>query len=215
MTNSIHVTDLDCRYGRVQALTGVTVEFPIGSITALIGDNGSGKSTLLEALAGTLQPTKGSITGLPKNIAYVTQRSQASDQLPISVQRTVEMGRWRSRGALKRLRKEDHEVVATSLKRMGMSDLASRRLGDLSGGQRQRVLVAQGLAQQATLLLLDEPLAAVDGTAAQFISEAIASEAKQGVTIILATHSIEQAKEADAIITLTRGKVSAAQSGHR
>ena len=183
------------------------MDIPHQAVTALVGSNGSGKSTLLEALAGTLRPSRGRIEGLPRDIAYVPQRSQVSDGLPVTVRRTVEMGRWRSRGAMKPLKDTDRRIVEDSMIRMGIDDLAPRRLGDLSGGQRQRVLIAQGLAQRAPLLLLDEPLAAVDASAAHYIRTAILDERNRGVTVLIATHDPSQTAEADKVIKLVNGRL--------
>lgn len=207
MLHAITVHSLTCAYNRVTALKGVTAEFPPGLVTALVGGNGSGKSTLLEAIAGTLIPVSGTITGIPQSTAFVPQRSRVSDQLPITVRRTVEMGRWFHRGALRRLHAEDHKIVDLMLERLDIKDLSHRRIGELSGGQRQRALIAQGLAQQAPLLLLDEPLSGIDSYATDLINDVIAEERARGTTIILATHDPRQAKLADQVIALERGVI--------
>lgn len=95
------------------------------------------------------------------------------------------------------------------MERTGVTDLADRTLADLSGGQRQRTLIAQGLAQEAPLLLLDEPLSAVDAATADLINRAIAEEKDAGVTVIIATHDCDQATAADRVVTLDRGMVVA------
>lgn len=208
MNNQITISDLRCHYGAHLALDGVTLTAPHGRITAFVGPNGSGKSTALMALAGLLQPSSGSISGLPETVAFVPQRSSASDHLPITVKQAVAMGRWRSRGFFARLNVDDRLIVDNCLTRLRIDDLASRRLGSLSGGQRQRALVAQGLAQRAELLLLDEPLAGIDVEAAEDIGAAIESERDRGVTIVMATHDRTQAERADHVVRLDRGALT-------
>ncbi|WP_129658315.1 zinc ABC transporter ATP-binding protein AztA [Rothia halotolerans] len=215
MDTSLRLIDLSCRYGQNRALTSLSLEIPAGRTTAVIGSNGSGKSTLLSALAGTKEVSSGRIEGRPRNISFVVQRSSVSDRLPLTVRRTVEMGRWRERGAVGRLTHRDRDVVEQALEELGISDLAGRQLGSLSGGQRQRTLVAQGLAQQAELLLLDEPLAAVDEEAAALIAAAIRRQREEGVTVVIATHEAEQAAQADRVIRLEGGEVESEHDGVR
>ncbi|WP_291473607.1 metal ABC transporter ATP-binding protein [Corynebacterium sp.] len=208
-------------HGHSLSLDHVTVAFPVGSVTALTGPNGCGKSTLLGLLAGTLPPSHGRITGRPDNICIVPQHSQIPELFPVTVHDTVAMGRWhwaggRSRHSIlqylpyvRRLNRSDHTAVHLAMERTGITDLADRTLADLSGGQRQRTLIAQGLAQEAPLLLLDEPLSAVDAATADLISRAIAEEKDAGVTVIIATHDRDQATAADRVVTLDRGMVVA------
>ncbi|WGW11835.1 zinc ABC transporter ATP-binding protein AztA [Saxibacter everestensis] len=204
---SITVSNVTCHYGHQPALCDINLTMPAGHITALTGSNGSGKTTVLSALGGILEPSRGQITGLPENVAFVLQRSAVSDQLPITVKQTVAMGRWRARGMFGRLNHEDSRIIHDSLEQMRISDLAGRRIGTLSGGQRQRCLVAQGLAQRPDLLLLDEPLAGVDFEAAECIARAIEAERSRGVTIVLATHDVGQAEQCDHVVHLEQGRV--------
>ncbi|WP_051389353.1 zinc ABC transporter ATP-binding protein AztA [Arthrobacter sp. 35W] len=190
---------------------GVDLRIPRGQATAVIGSNGSGKSTLLSLLAGTVRPQKGAVRHLVEGgCAMVVQRSSVDDRLPMSVRRCVEMGRWADRGPWGRLRPRDREVVADSMERLGIASLADRQLGELSGGQRQRALVAQGLAQRAGLLLLDEPAAGLDAVAQQWISEAVAAEVARGATVVQATHDLQQAAGADYCVVLDAGRLVAA-----
>ncbi|GAB3051844.1 zinc ABC transporter ATP-binding protein AztA [Sediminivirga luteola] len=205
MVNAIELSDVSCRYRRQLALDHVTATLPAGRVTALVGPNGSGKSTLLAALAGVLPLAGGQIRNLPEDIAFVVQRSAVPDSLPITVRQTVEMGRWRRRGAWGRLRREDHQIVDEAMARLGLSELAGRQLGTLSGGQRQRALVAQGLAQRAALILLDEPLASVDVRASEYIAGAVQDARADGATIVIATHERDQARQADHVLHLSRG----------
>ncbi|WP_152347605.1 zinc ABC transporter ATP-binding protein AztA [Brevibacterium sp. CFH 10365] len=205
---SVDVTGLTCHYGGHLAVDAIDLHIPAGVVTALVGHNGSGKSTVLMALAGLLRPSAGAIAGRPADIAFVPQHSSAPDHLPITVRQTVEMGRWRTTGPFGRLSRRDRRIVDDCLERLHISDLADRRLGGLSGGQRQRTLVAQGLAQKAPLLLLDEPLAGVDSQAVALIGRAIGGVRSEGTTIVLATHDQAQADSADQVVRLRQGSVA-------
>jgi manganese transport system ATP-binding protein len=121
------------------------------------------------------------------------------------------MGRYADAGAYGRLGGEDREAVQTAMERMGIVDLASRHLHHLSGGQRQRVFVAQGLAQDHDLLLLDEPLMGIDLPAAQAIDGVIHDEITRGCTVILTTHDLSEARVSDHVLLLS-GEVTAAGS---
>lgn len=202
-------------HGHSLSLDHVTVDFPAGSVTALTGPNGCGKSTLLGLLAGTLRPSDGRITGRPDNVCIVPQHSQTPELFPVTVRDTVAMGRWRmpeGRGGLLRplrpLTRSDRDAADRAMERTGITDLADRTLADLSGGQRQRTFIAQGLAQDAPLLLLDEPLAAVDAATAELIAHAVDGERASGVTVVIATHDRDQAAGADRTVRLDHGQVT-------
>ncbi|MCJ7858789.1 zinc ABC transporter ATP-binding protein AztA [Corynebacterium kalidii] len=207
MCEPVRLTGISHHYARIPSLRSVTVTLEPGTVTALVGGNGSGKSTLLGILAGTLTPASGTTTGVPSNTALVPQHSTAPDLFPVTVRRTVSMGRWRARGLLRPLTRHDREFIDTSMDRMGITDLADRTLSDLSGGQRQRTFIAQGLAQQAPLLLLDEPLSAVDTTTVRMIDEAVRAESQAGATVVIATHHRHQADSADRVVVLDHGRV--------
>jgi zinc/manganese transport system ATP-binding protein len=171
------------------ALQGVDLEVRAGRLTVLVGPNGSGKSTLLGVLAGTHRDVEGQVAlPAPGSTAFVVQRSAVTDRLPITVRETVAMGRWASLGAWRPLGRRDRVVVDECLEALDVAGLGRRPLAALSGGQRQRVLVAQGLARQADLLLLDEPTAGVDAAATALIRGAVDSELARGATVVEATH---------------------------
>ncbi len=209
MDDALVVRDLVAGHGR-PALHGIHARIPRARMTAVVGPNGAGKSTLLDVLAGVLAPTAGGVERIVGHSpAYVVQRSAAPDTLPITVRATVEMGRWASRGPWRRLTARDRSVVEDCLRRLGVQDLADRPLGALSGGQRQRVLVAQGLAQESDLLLLDEPAAGLDTEARACIDEVLAAATADGVTVVAVTHDPAAADRADHRLALRDGRVVA------
>jgi len=204
--SSLEAHEIDVRFDRTTALSGVSAEFAAGTVTALCGGNGSGKSTLLGVLAGSITPQSGHVRSPTRRPALVVQRSAASDTLPLSVLEVVSMGRWAHRGMWRRLDAGDRETVRSCMRTLGIHDLAERALGSLSGGQRQRTLVAQGLARRADVLLLDEPTAGVDSDAQQLIVAALRAEARRGAIIVHATHEKSVLSEADVILRLERGR---------
>jgi ABC-type Mn2+/Zn2+ transport system ATPase subunit len=203
-------------YGEQLALSASDVEIPAGRVTAVIGPNGSGKSTLLNAISGLVALSAGCLEvlgGAPaagsRRVAYVLQSTRVSEFLPITVLEAVRMGRYAHRGLIGRFTAADHEAVRSAMDRLDITDLARRHLGTLSGGQRQRVFVAQGLAQRAPLFLLDEPTTALDVVSRNQITRAIAAERDRGVTVVLTTHDLAEARTADWVVVIA-GRVVAA-----
>lgn len=202
---AVRASDLVLAHDGEVAVGRSSFEIPMGRVTAIIGPNGSGKSTLLDGIAGLLQPVAGSIevvsaTGGPARISYVLQSTKANEWLPISVREVVAMGRYAGRG--RRLRHEDREAVDRAMERTGLTDLGGRHLYDLSGGQRQRAFVAQGLAQDHDVLLLDEPMTGIDLPTARAIDAVVHEERTSGCTIILTTHDLSEAQVADHVVLL-------------
>lgn len=200
-------------YGSNIAVGRSTFTIPAGKVTAVIGPNGSGKSTLLSAIAGLLEPVSGSLRVAARRngshrIAYVLQTTKVNDALPITVREVVAMGRYAGTGAYGRLGADDREAVATALDRTGITSIGGRHLHELSGGQRQRVFVAQGLAQDHDVLLLDEPLTGIDLVTAQAIDQVIHDERSRGCTVIMTTHDLTEARVADYVLLLS-GRVVA------
>ncbi len=189
-------------------LSGFTAQIPAFGTTAIVGANGSGKSTLLGVLSGVIAVTAGTVahrtTSRP---AFVVQRSAIADTFPLTVRETVSMGRWGHRGLWRRLTAHDRSVVDNWMERLGIAELSGRQLGELSGGQRQRALVAQGLAQEADLLLLDEPTTGLDASARQAITEVLDEVTRNGVTVVQATHDLVAARRADHCLLLDHGQL--------
>ena len=205
-------TDLVLSYGTRVALTGATFVLPTGAAVALIGPNGSGKSTLLRALAGLAEPRAGSLDVPARRtrgaVALVLQTTDVDRTLPVTVRETVTMARYATRGPFARLRPDDRAAVHGALERMDVAGLAGRQLHELSGGQRQRLLVAQGLAQQAEVLLLDEPVTGLDVVSRELILDAIVTERAAGRTVVVSTHDLDDARRADLVMLLANRVVA-------
>jgi manganese transport system ATP-binding protein len=138
----------------------------------------------------------------------VLQATKVNEALPITVREVVAMGRYATAGSYGRLRHTDRAAVTEAMERAGITDLADRHLHDLSGGQRQRVFVAQGLAQDHDLLLLDEPMTGLDLPSARAIDEVIHDEKARGCTTVISTHDLAEAQVADHVLLLS-GRVVA------
>ena len=193
------VRDLTVRYGAVLALDHVSFQVEKEERVAVVGPNGAGKSTLFKTLSGILKPTSGEIQifGQPPGghicIAYVPQRSQIDWQFPVTVADAVMMGRSGKIGLFKWPGKRDREIVNDALKQVDMLDLADRQIGELSGGQQQRVFLARALAQEAELLLLDEPFTGLDAPSQQAILHILDIVRARGVTVLVSTHDLDLA----------------------
>ncbi|MFC4555506.1 metal ABC transporter ATP-binding protein [Georgenia faecalis] len=195
----LEVEDLVVRYGDVVALDGATLRLDAGRICGLVGVNGSGKSTLLKAIMGTVRAGSGRVRLLgatPEQarrraaVAWVPQSEDVDWAFPVSVRDVVMTGRYGHLGLARRPRRADHDAVDRALAALRLEGLAGRQIGELSGGQRKRVFVARALAQEARLLLLDEPFAGVDAASQATITRLLRDLAAQGTTALVATHDL-------------------------
>lgn len=189
------------------ALAASDFHIPAGSRTALIGPNGSGKSTLLHAIAGLLDPVSGSLSvnvagARHRAIAYVLQATTVNDTMPVTVRETVLMGRFAHLGMFTPARRDDRQRCRHAMERLRIDDLRDRHLDELSGGQRQRVFIAQGLVQEADILLLDEPITGLDLVSKDIIDEVLQEERERGTTVVVSTHDLPEAAEADHVLLL-------------
>ena len=205
---ALEIQGLEVRYGDTVALTDVNLDLPAGSSLAVIGPNGSGKSTLLNAIAGITPTAAGSIHYGGSAPALVLQSTEVDRSLPITVHDTVGLGRYASRGLLGRFDSADRAEVADALQRLDIDDLATRQLHELSGGQRQRVLVAQGLAQQSNLLMLDEPVTGLDVTSRGLILDVISDELAAGHSVIVTTHDLDDARICDQVLLVDKHAIA-------
>jgi manganese/iron transport system ATP-binding protein len=191
----LEVRDLTVGYDGVAALEGVTFGVRAGERVAVVGPNGAGKSTLFKALVGMLRPRAGTIQAHAAEIGFVTQRASVDWSFPVTVYDAVLMGRVGKMGWLRWQRPRDGEIVRRCLAQVGMSELAGRQIGELSGGQQQRVFIARALAQEATILLMDEPFAGIDAPSQEAILALLDSLRRQRVTVLLSTHDLNLAVE--------------------
>ena len=190
-------------YGANVALAPTTIAIHAGRSVALVGPNGSGKSTLLLLLAGLLKPTSGTVARREGVVvSFVAQHQFQHRWMPVSVGEVLRMGRYGARGLLGRVRADDRRAIAAAAERMGVGDLTRRPFGALSGGQRQRVLVAQALAAEPDLLLLDEPITGLDLPSQQRILDLVAEERTSGTTVVLSTHHLGEARCTDRVLLL-------------
>ncbi|MGB3356146.1 MAG: zinc ABC transporter ATP-binding protein AztA [Mycobacterium sp.] len=207
----VDVDGIDFGHPGTVVFRDLTVSMAPGAVTALAGSNGSGKSTLLGLIAGVLRPDHGQIRVGACNVAFAVQRSAVTDSFPITVADAVMMGRWRHLGLLRRPGAVDRAIVSRWLNDLGLGDLRDRGLGELSGGQRQRVLLAQAFAQEASILLLDEPTTGLDAAARSVVTAHLRAIADSGATVIAATHDADVMRAADFRIELdTVGRTDAA-----
>jgi len=197
------------------ALEQVAFGVQAGERVALVGGNGAGKSTLLKAIAGLLRPEAGDIRvfghppgGCHHRTAFLPQRSELDWRFPIRVRELVLTGRYPHLGWLAWPRRRDRQSVQAVLERLGVAGLAERQIGELSGGQQQRVLLARALVQEAGLLLLDEPLNAVDQTQRQAVDEVLTEQSAAGVAVLAATHDLDWlARSFDRAVYLDQGRI--------
>jgi iron complex transport system ATP-binding protein len=206
-------TDVVLAYGSKVAIDRSSFHIPSGGLTSLIGPNGSGKSTLMNAIAGLTTPVRGTLEssrfdGRPPRVSYVLQATKVNEGLPVTVREVVAMGRYPGKRPLRRLDASDRDAIDSAIASMGLADLAGLHLRELSVGQRQRVLVAQGLAQEHDVLLLDEPLSGLDMPSAERIDAIIHDEQSRGRTVVVSTHDLAEARVADHVILLA-GRVVA------
>lgn len=204
----ISVEDVTVAYGEVVALDQVTFKLQPGRVCALVGMNGSGKSTLFRTIIGLQKPQTGRVLvqGQPPavarktaQVAYVPQTEQVDWDFPLSVRDVVLTGR---RG---RPRAADYRLADDALRRVDLLDLADRQIGQLSGGQKKRAFVARGIAQQAPVLLLDEPFAGVDRPSESLITGLLRELASEGATVLVSTHDLQRIPLlADEVILLMR-----------
>ena len=203
---AVRASGLRLTHGTTVAVDDATLELPTGALTAVVGPNGSGKSTLLRAMSGLHPVERGHLEVLGqrpgttrRRLAHVLQSTTVNETVPITVAEVVGMGRFARLGLFGR---GDRAHVEEAMERTDIAPLARRHLRELSGGQRQRVIVAQALAQRAEMLLLDEPMAGLDITSADRIDQIIREEVERGTTVVLTTHDLHVAMEADHVVLL-------------
>ena len=216
----LHVEQVTVRYDGRMALEDISFELHNGERIALVGPNGAGKSTLFKVIAGVLTPTSGALDiygagpGGHICIAYVPQRSQVDWNFPVTVADVVMMGRVGKLGLLRWPGNQDWKLVQQALEDVDLGELAGRQINELSGGQQQRMFVARALAQEAELLLMDEPLTGLDLKSQQAIYDILDELRRRGVTVMVATHDLDQAADHfDRVMLLNRRLVGFGRPG--
>lgn len=216
----LEVNDISVRFGQTIALENISFQLQEGEQVAIIGPNGAGKSTLFNVISGVLNPSAGQIKIYGHRpsahicIAYVPQRSQVDWQFPVNVADVVMMGRIGQLGLFRWPRHRDWDIVHQSLALVGIPQLAQRQIGELSGGQQQRVFIARALAQEAELMLMDEPLTGLDIKSQEGIFTILDRLRERKVTIMVATHDLNLAAERfDRLMLLNRRLIGFGQAG--
>lgn len=214
MNSVVDVANVGFAYDDRPVLEDISLSVEEGEFIGLIGPNGSGKTTLVKIMLGLMRPDSGSVSlfGQPAasfsdgtRLGYVSQKSTESDQvMPITVREVVRMGRYPHAG-LRRLTSEDARIVDEALARVGITDLADKRIGRLSGGQKQRAYIARALACEADLLALDEPTVGVDADSRDAFYDLLEELNGQGITILLIEHDIGVVTEhVDTVVCINR-----------
>jgi manganese/iron transport system ATP-binding protein len=211
----LDVAHLSAHYEGREALKDITFHLHAGERVAVVGPNGAGKSTLFKIVAGVLRPTSGevsifgSVPGRHVCIGYVPQRSHVDWQFPVSVADVVMMGRIAKLGLFGWPRKHDWDFVLTALETVGIANLGKRQISQLSGGQQQRMFIARALAQEAELILMDEPLSGLDTPSQEGLLSLLGELQRKKVTVMIATHDLEQAAQYFDRIMLLNHKIIA------
>lgn len=208
---AVRFASVSFHHGRQAAVEDVTLTIDPGTSAAILGPNGSGKSTMLDLMAGLRSPTAGSldVSVPPHGVSYVLQRLDARQALPVTVDEVLTMGRYGHRGLVGRLTKVDHEAIDRAAERAEVTELRRRRFHKLSGGQRQRVLLAQALAAEPGLLLLDEPITGLDLASQDRILAIVAEETDRGTTVVLTTHHLDEVRHCDVAVLLSTRVIAA------
>lgn len=205
--NLLEARALAVGYDRSPALEGVTFTARAGERVGVLGPNGGGKTTLFRALLAELPPMSGELL-VTSRCATVPQTERSRLDYPVSALDVTLMGTIPLRGWWRHPRRSDRERALGALESVGLAELASRSFGELSGGQRQRVLVARALVQDAKVLLLDEPFTGLDAASAMRLNELIDGLAREGRSVLVATHDIEQARRWDQVLCLNRRQIA-------
>ncbi len=223
---AIEIENIEVRHGRRRALGPVSLTLREGAFLGVVGPNGAGKSTLLRALAG-LQPVHDGgirLFGKPvatrglrrcrtcvRDVGFLFQRHDFTPELPFTVEDVVRFGRVRPEWLRFRFSAEDQAAVETALEHLDLSSLRFRLYRELSGGERQRVQFARLLAQEARIILLDEPTAGLDLDARERVT-ALAAEMRStfGKTVVMVTHEVDRLPaDTDNVLLLDRGRTAA------
>jgi zinc/manganese transport system ATP-binding protein len=194
MGTALRLIDLTVTYDRHPAVHHVSAEIPAAEMTAIVGPNGAGKSTLLKAMLGLAPRIEGRIECAARRIAYLPQLAEIDRSFPISVFDTVLLGRWTRFGGFGAAKPEDIHDAQHAIEAVGLAGFERRPIDTLSVGQFQRVLFARLLLQDADLVLLDEPFAAIDAKTVVDLMTVIRRWRDEKRTVIAVLHDFEQVR---------------------
>jgi ABC-type Mn2+/Zn2+ transport system ATPase subunit len=218
-TPLLQASALAVGYGRSAVVSDIACSLERGAALAVVGANGSGKSTLLRTVAGLLRPVSGSLAvfgdaagRFPARVAYLNQHHPGELALPLRAADVVRMARFASLGLFGRAGTRDEDLVRAAMDAMGIGDLANEPLASLSGGQKQRVFLAQVLAWDADLLLLDEPENNLDTKGRERFRDAARRARRRGAAAIIATHDVAEALLCEQAMLLARRVVACGPS---
>jgi ABC-type Mn2+/Zn2+ transport system ATPase subunit len=218
-THALQIRDLTVSYARIPALHHIAFEVHCGQCVALLGPNGAGKTTLLKTLAGLVNRETGTIhfhgrevRGATPDIAYLPQRGQIDWDFPTTVRGLVEMGRYLRLGWWRRYSKADRQAVDIAISAMQLDSLQERQISALSGGQQQRAFLARALAQEAHVLLLDEPFTGLDKPNQDRLKATLKELRNQGKLLLVSHHDLPTVREIFDQVVLLNGELIAAGS---
>ncbi len=190
---AVRFRNLTLGYDRHPVVHHLHGELRRGSLTAVVGPNGAGKSTLLKGIVGALRPLQGSIE-IPagrQQVAWLPQAADVDRSFPISVYDIVSMGMLRGRGLFGGIGRAQARRIEEAISAVGLTGFETRAIGTLSGGQMQRALFARLLLQDAQVILLDEPLTAIDARTAADLLALVRRWHDEERTVLAVLHDVE------------------------
>jgi zinc/manganese transport system ATP-binding protein len=188
----VRLRDVTVRYGRRTALEAVSGEFASGSLTAVVGANGAGKSTLLAAIAGVVRLARGTVNcGARQRLAYLPQLAAIDRDYPLTVLELIALGGWREFGAFRSPSTALRTRAVLVAETVGLAGHLARLIGELSVGELQRALFARLMLQDAAVILLDEPFAAVDAQTLSVLLDQVIQWHQEGRTVIAVQHDLD------------------------
>ena len=217
MEHVIELEDITAAYDRQPVLWDLDLNIPKGSLMGIVGPNGAGKSTLLKIILNLLAPVSGrirfSIDGetdakkARRKIAYVPQNGSVNWDFPATVKDIVLMGRYGHIGWCRAPSQGDRLIAEEMIARVGMDGYEDRQINELSGGQQQRVAIARAIVTNPRIILADEPTGNLDSTNGNEVMNLLKELNHDGATVVMVTHSEENASEAERIIRMMDGYI--------
>jgi zinc/manganese transport system ATP-binding protein len=188
----ILLRDVTVRYGRRIALEAVSGEFASGSLTAVVGANGAGKSTLLAAIAGVVRPARGVVNcAARQRLAYLPQLAAIDRDYPLSISELITLGGWREFGPFRPPGTALRARAAAAAETVGLAGRLGQPIAEISAGELQRALFARLVLQDAAVILLDEPFAAIDAQTVRVLLDQVTRWHQEGRTVIAVMHDLD------------------------